>query len=166
MFNLFKKQVTAEAYGHQLWLLCCDWSEKFCLNYRPKLRLAGYLQNPTEDRVFMDEAMRLHLWIISYALGVENRNVLDALHNHAHGLNIVNSKTLREIYAIYNTAASKEMELQDAGLTQPALGMTAIQYLVNNKAHTEDITAMLVRIEIEDVINAVRKMRMEVKIRN
>lgn len=165
MFNLFKKQVTAEAYGHQMWLLCCDWSEKFCLNYRPKLRSAGYLQNPTEDRVFMEEAMRLYLWIISRTLGVEDRNVLDALHNHAHGLNIVNSKTLCELYAIYDKAASEEMELQDKGVGQAVLAMTALQCLVNDTAYNDYIIAIEVHIDIDIIIKVSREMRSQFKIK-
>ena len=93
MFNIFKKQVTPKVYAHGLWLFCADCAEKFYLNYNPKLQAAGHLKNPTEDKIFMAESMRLHLWSASQALGVGNRNVLDELHNHARALNLVNSIT-------------------------------------------------------------------------
>jgi hypothetical protein len=165
MFTLFKRQISPQECGHQWWLFCCNCADKFCMNYRPKLKAAGYLQNPTADRLFMDEAMRLHLWIISRSLGAADREVLDVMHNHAHGLTIVNGKTFPELYAIYDKAASKEMELQDAGLRQPVLAMTVIQYLVNDKAHSEVVIAMEIHIDIDIVINAVRKTRSEFKIR-
>lgn len=109
--------------------------------------------------------MRLYLWIISRALGVEDRNVLDALHNHAHGLNIVNSKTLRELYALYDKAASEEMELQDKGVGQAVLAMTALQCLVNDTAYNDPIIAIEVHIDIDIIIKVSREMRSQFKIK-
>ena len=164
MFNFFKKGVSAEIYGQQLWQFCCDCAEKFCLNYRPKLQAEGFLRNPTEDRIFMDEAMRLHLWVISRALGANDRNILDALHNHAHGQSFVNSISIVQLYAIYDKAASEEMELFDKELAQPLLAITVLQYLVGNKAHSEIVIAMEIHIDIQILIGVVRQTRSEFRI--
>ena len=110
----------------------------------------------------MDEAMRLHLWIISRALGVENRKALDVLHNRTHGLN---SQILSNRYTAYDQAASKEMELQDAGHPQPVVAMTALRYLVSNKNQTEIVIAMEVQIDIDIIINATRNTRSQFKIK-
>ena len=165
MFNLFKKKVTVEEFGHQMWLFCCDCAEKFCLDYRPQLQAAGYLKNPTADRLFMEEAMRLHLWIISRALGNEDRNILDMLHNHAHGLYFVNSRTLSDLYEIYDHAAIKSDDLRGKGIGQPVVAMTALKYLVNDNAYTDCVLEPLVHIDINMTFNAVRKVRSEFIIR-
>lgn len=165
MFDIFKKQVTASVYAHETWLFCCNCAEKFCLEYRPKLQEVGYIQNPSANKLFMDETMRLHLWIISRALGAENRDILDALHNHAHGLNFVNSVSLRDLYAIYDTVASRERELQDAGVGWPLLAKAAIQRLVNDSNFSDVVIPMLVHVDIQIVISAVRETRSRFKIR-
>jgi hypothetical protein len=161
MLNLFKKKVTVEEYGHQMWLFCCDCADKFCLDYRPKLQQAGYLKSSNADRHFMEEAMRLHLWIISRALGNEDRNILDVLHSHAHGLNLVNSRTLSDLYAIYDHAALKYNDLRGNGVEQPVIAMTALKCLVNDDAYSDCVVELLVQIDINYTSNAVRKIRSE-----
>ncbi len=164
MFNFLKKGVSAEIYGQQLWQFCCNCAEKFCREYRPKLEAAGYLRSPSEKRAFMDEAMRLHLWIISRSLGASDRKILDVLHNHAHGLNSVGGKTFHDLYSIYDRAASEEMELQDQGHPHPLLAVTALQTLVGNKNFTDIVIAMEIHIDIQTLIGAVRQTRSEFRI--
>ena len=108
--------------------------------------------------------MRLHLWIISRALGAKDRNILDALHNHAHGLNFVNSTNIVQLYAVYDKAASEEMELFDKELAKPLLAITALQYLVGNQAHSEIVIAMEIHIDIQTLIGVVRQTRSEFRI--
>jgi hypothetical protein len=169
MFNLFKKKITAKEYGHQMWLLCCDFAEQFCLNFRPKLQAAGYLQNPTEDRKFMDEAMHLHIWIISCSFGAENHNVLEVVNNYAMNFIIEQQGkkvSIRDRYALYYQAYSKDMEeIQRSKNAWPReLGKTALQCLINYKSHSPEFIEIDVQTVILGAINQVREMRNKITI--
>ena len=169
MFNIFKKKVTAKEYGHQLWLFCCDCAEKFCLDFRPILQEAGYLKNPSEDIKFREEAMHLHIWIISCALGVENSNILDVVNNYAM-LFIIEQQgkqvSIRDRYALYYNAYSKDMEeMQNEGAWPRELGKTALQCLVNYNSVSSNIIEAEVEATILGAINHVRKVRSEIKIK-
>ena len=169
MFNLFKKKVTAQEYGHQMWLFCCDSAENFYVTFKPKFQAEGYLKNPTTDRKFMDEAMHLHIWIISCALGIENRNVLDVVNNFA--MTFITEQqgkqvSIRDRYALYYQAYSKDMEeLQKSKYAWPqGLGKAALQCLVNYKSPSPEFIEMEVQVTLLDTMNVVRKMRADVKI--
>jgi hypothetical protein len=169
MLDLFKKKVTNEEYGHQMWLFCCDSTKAFCLNFRPKLQAEGFLKNPIADRKFMDEAMLLHLWILSHALGIENRKILDVLHNFAMAF-IVEQQgkqvSITDRYELYDQATSKDMELQNKQPTPTMLAKTAFKCLVNNK--NSDINFFILtelHLTLYSTIRVVRKLRGDVKIR-
>lgn len=169
MFDLFKKRVTAEKYGHQMWLFCCDSAENFYVTFKPKFQAEGYLKTPTEDRKFMDEAMHLYIWIISCALGTENRNVLDVVNNYAMDFIIEQQGkqvSIRDRYALYYQAYSKDMEdLKKGSWTNPTgLGKTALKCLVDYKSHSEAFIEIEVEMALLGTINVVRKMRADVKI--
>jgi len=165
MFNLFKKSASAEVYGHQMWLLCCEFAERFCNDYGPQLKAAGFLRKPKEDVVFQDEAMRLHLWLISRALGMQDRNVLDALHNHAHDLTIVDDIHITNLYALYDQAAAIDNERQANGI-HTFLSETVFQRLINTKKPNPDpIIEAQIQISINIIVKVVRDMRSEFKIK-
>ena len=164
MFALFKQDISAKVYAHETWLFCCDCAQTFYEKFKRKLKAAGYLRTPTEDQIFMAETMRLHLWVISNALGDNDHNVLEQLHNHAHGLNVVNSKTLRELYVIYNEAIAKEIEAKEKGVGWPVLASTAIGQLVNNKAHAEVVIADEVHSDLSSFHAAICETRSKFKI--
>jgi len=170
MFNLFKRKVTVEEYGHQMWLFCCDSAEQFCLHFRPQLQAEGYLKNPTADRKFMDEAMLLHLWIIYCAFGAENHNVLEVVNNYA--MNFITEQqckkaSIRDRFALYYQAYSKDIEeIQKSKYAWPTgIGKTALQCLVNYKSPTREFIETEVEGIIMGAINQVREMRADVKIR-
>lgn len=72
---------------------------------------------------------------------------------------------MRELYAIYDKAASEEMELQDKGAGETVLAITALQCLVNDTAYNDYIIAIEVHIDIDIIIKVVREMRSQFKIR-
>jgi hypothetical protein len=169
MFNLFKKKVTVQEYGHQTWLFCCDSAESFYLQFKPKFQAEGYLNNPMADRKFMDESMHLHIWVVFCALGKENRNVLDVVSSFAMDFNMEQQDkqvSIRDRYDLYYQAYSKDMEeLQINKCSWPrGLGKTAIQCLVNYKSLSSEFLEMEVQVALLENINTVRKIRNEVKI--
>jgi hypothetical protein len=167
----WNKTISKEEMGKKLWQFCCDSAENFCLSFRPKLQAKGFLKSPMSDRTFMDEAVKLHLWIISRMLELTNSDVLVVLNNFAVNSGIVHhqgqtSQTLRERYALYDQAASKDMELQNKGLTPTFLAKTALQYLVNNKTLDSDfIIESEVHLTLCDTMRAVSKLESDFKIR-
>jgi hypothetical protein len=170
MINFFKKEVTAENYGHQLWLFCCDSAEKFYLTFKPKLQAEGYLQNSVADRKFMDETMHLNLWIISCAFGAENHNVLEVVNNYAMNFIIEQQGkqiSIRDRYALYYQSYSKDIEeIQKSKYAAPReLGKTALQCLVNYKSHSPEFIEIEIEMALFEAINTVRKMRSETKIK-
>ena len=164
--NIFKRGVSSEEFGHGMWLACCDSAEKFCEEYRPQLESAGYLKNSTADSIFVDETLRLHLWLVSRSLGVSDSKILDAMHNYAHHLSHVNSLSISELYAIYDKAASEEMELIDAGRSYPVLAITVLQYIVNDKNYSNIVIAMGIHCDIDTRIKTFREIRAKTAIRN
>lgn len=113
----------------------------------------------------MDEAMRLHLWIVSCAFRVDNRSVLEALHNHAHGLNYINSRSLAELYTTYDKAVSQELELKDKGIASPVLAITALRCLINNDTYNDFITADELHFDIQLTINAFHKVNNQFRVK-
>ena len=160
MFNWLKKQVTAEVYGHQMWLYCCDISETFCKNVGPHLEAAGFIHNANTNQVFAEETMMLHLWIISRSLGMNDRKVLDALHNHTHGLT-----NIRDRYVLYDRENEKDIEMLRKGLTPMGLAEAFLRH-VGNKPTGADVIVekAAIQLEIFDTFKLIKQKREQVKI--
>lgn len=167
---LWRKTVSKDQMGQQLWLLCCDFADKFCMEFRPKLQAEGFLQDSSSDRVFMFEAMLLHLWVISLAFD-EDRPVLDVLHNFAanwyatqnHGQT---SGRLNERYASYNKAFYQDAELHAKGLSPQVLADTTLQCLLQNEKHGMDcVITDEVGLAIMNTYTAVKNCRAKFKTR-
>ena len=137
MFNLFKKEVTAKECGHQMWQLCVDFTEQFCLRIRPELQAAGYVKNPIEDRKFMEETLHLHIWIIFCALGnkTENDMILEVFNDCAMPFISEQQRkqvSIQERCKNYYQAYSKHIEALQNGGVSIDMAKTALPCLVVN----------------------------------
>jgi hypothetical protein len=165
MFNWLKKELAAEEYGHQMWLYCCDTSEKFCGDFGPMLEYSGFLKGANCSQVFADETIKLHLWIVSRVLGVQDRDVLDALHNHINtSPNLFTN--LRDRYALYDRENAKDIELIRQGLPQVGLAEAFLE-VVGNKRPDSTVLVETVAIQctIGEVFKTVSEKRKRVTIR-
>ena len=121
------------------------------------------LKNANTNRVFADETMILHLWIISRSLGMNDRKILDELHNHAHGLT-----NIRDRYVLYDRESAKDMELLRQNLTPMGLAKAFLQCVGNKEPDSNLLfveTAAIQRVEIFDAFKSIKQKRGEVKIR-
>ena len=159
--------------GQQLWLFCCDCADNFCTNFRPKLQAEGFLQNSNADRLFMCEAMQLHLWIISCALGIKDRDVIDVLANFAINSGLAHhqghaSKTMRDRFVLYDQAFSEDRELLAKGCSASAtvLADTALQCLLQNENYERNcVISVEVALSLLSAFGAVKDVRAKFKIR-
>ena len=115
--------------------------------------------------------MHLHIWIISCALGAENSKILDVVNNYAMDFIIEQQGkqvSIRDRYALYYNAYSKDMEdiqIKGTAAWPSRMGKAALQCLVNYNSVSSDFIETEVELTILDTMNAVRKMRSEIKIK-
>lgn len=138
-----KKQITKEKMGQELWQLCCDAAEEFCIYFRPKFQELGFLSTPIKDTAFMNEVMMLHLWIISSVLGSEDSEVLDILHNnfrsfHPAAYNPTAAGNIRERYEHYHEAQLLDMKLDTKETPSYMVPWAALQCLLNDGKPIEE----------------------------
>jgi hypothetical protein len=176
MFDLFKKRVTAEKYGHQMWLFCCDSAENFYLSLKPKFQAEKYLKDPTADKMFINETIILHYWMISWVLN-KDTVILDVLKNYFWsapvGLDIQLTQTqpietITKRFGRYSEAFSQDLEASSRGLSSARLPRIVLQCLVNEKSDTDMPFGfemfVIVQSRIFDTMKTVRKLRDDVKI--
>jgi hypothetical protein len=177
VFNLFKQKVTAEKYGHQMWLFCCDSAENFYVTFKPKLQTEGFVHNPTADRMFINETIILHYWIIWWVLNKDTA-VLDVLNNYFWsapvGLDIQQTQaqapeTLTKRFARYDEAFSKDLDMSARGGLTTRLPKTVLQCLVNENPDADLLFGfemfLAVQSTIFETMKTVRKLRGDVNIR-
>lgn len=74
----FKKKISAEEFGEGLWIQISEFTKKFY-----KTHFEDDSLKPTEatHSSFLVEALVLHLWIVSKALGNKHKESLDVVHD-------------------------------------------------------------------------------------
>jgi hypothetical protein len=131
----WKKTVCKEEMGKALWQLCCDLTEDFDKNLRPKLRANGFLSDTAKDTVFMCEAMIVHFWLIWSAFNGD-RAILDVFNNFFNGWLVTQQahvlESVQERFALYREAISRDGEAQAQRLVPRQLANAALQSLLNN----------------------------------
>ena len=173
IYMWWKKTVSKEEVGQALWQLCCNFAEDFCINLRPKLQAEGFLRDPAKERVFMEESIVVHFWIIWSVLNTD-RAVLDVLNNFFNNWDIDQnqarvSERLQERFQLYIEAVSKDKELHARGLPPTEFACTALQCLLNDGKPIERNIGIFILTEVDSRLSstfpAVRKFREELKIR-
>lgn len=176
----WKKTITKEEMGQQLWLLCCKCDGDFCSKLKPKFKAKGFLRNAEEDALFAFESTILHVWLFSLALNEDqDRPILDVLHysfsraceemgrtdkersqTQAYG-----EETAKKRFQLYYKAFSKDKELRSKGLSTTVLADTAIKCLVPVENSGSFLIAWEVDCLIHATIKAVRNLRKEFRVR-
>jgi len=167
-----QKRITKEEMGQGLWEICCQLSNDFCTNLRPEFQAKSFLQNSAADNLFLLESVKLHLWIISFALN-NDRAVLDVLHNifvsWAPSWSPKAAENLSARFALYNKAFLKDEELHTKGAVAVELTHAALQCLLNDGKPSEQIgfvgLGSLLITEVQGMISvtfpSVREFRSE-----
>lgn len=169
----WKKTVSKAEMGRALWQVCVSSAEDFYSALKPKLHAKGFLHDPASERVFMEECILVHFWIIWFVLN-KDRAILDELNNIFNGWDITQnqarvSQRLQERFHLYFEATEKDKELHARGLMPLAFSEAALRCLLNDGRPIEGELGVSLMVEVNarlsSMFPSLRKFRDEFNIR-